>query len=390
VYVDNAASTPVRAEVLDAMIPYFVETFANASSVHALGQTAKKALEDARGELAACIGAQAREICFTSGGTESNNIAVRGTALANAGKGRHIVTSAVEHRSVLNCCEQLKKEGFEVTVVPVDRFGVVDLESIEKAVRPDTIMVSVMLANNETGTLQPVADISKFARNRGIAVHTDAVQAVGKAPVNVGQLDVDLLSLSGHKIGGPKGAGALYVRRGTRLASLFQGGHQEGGLRPGTENLACIVGLAKAVALASRDLDGTGLRLGALRDRLQRAVTTGIPGVHLNGHPAKRLPNILNLAFDGVEAETLLVSLDISGIAASAGSACESRALEASHVLRAMGLDEGRIRSSVRFSVWHDNTAEEMDYVAESLAEAVSRLRGHDGERRSSRQAQEA
>ena len=375
VYLDHAATTPVRPEVLETMLPCFSETFGNASSIHMFGQKAKKVLEDAREVVAACIWAEAKEIYFTSGGTESDNLAIKGIAHANKNKGKHVITSKIEHHAVLNCCKYLEDEGYEVTYLPVDRFGIVDLQALEKAIRPETILVTMMLANNETGTLQPVSEIAEITKKRGIPLHTDAVQAIGKIPVNVDELGVDLLSVSGHKIYAPKGIGALYVRRGTKIDPLFHGGHHERRKRPGTENVPSIVGLAKAMELAREEMQPSSTRLGELRDRLERGIREKIQHTHLNGHPENRLPNILNMSFEFVEGESLLLTLDMRGIAVSTGSACTSGALEPSHVLQAMGVGPAVAQGSLRFSLGRDNTEHEIDFVVESLAEIVDRLR---------------
>ncbi len=375
IYLDHAATTPVRPEVIEAMLPYFSETFGNASSIHMFGQKAKKALEDARELVAACIGAEAKEIYFTSGGTESDNLAIKGIAHASQDKGRRLITSKIEHHAVLNCCKYLEDEGCEVTYLPVDRFGIVDLQALEEAVRPDTILVTVMLANSETGTLQPISDIAKITEQRGVPLHTDAVQAIGKIAVDVDELGVDLLSISGHKMYGPKGIGALYVRSGTKIDPLFHGGHHERQRRAGTENVASIVGLAKALELAREEMPCTAPRLAALRDHLERGIRERIPDAYLNGHRENRLPNILNMSFQFVEAESLLLTLDMRGIAVSTGPACTSGSLEPSHVLRAMGVDAALAQGSLRFSLGPDNAEDEIEFVVESLAEIVGRLR---------------
>ena len=376
IYLDHAATTPVRPEVLEAMLPYFSETFGNASGIHMFAQKAKKALEDARDVIAACLGAEAKEIYFTSGGTESDNLAVKGIAHANKNKGMHLITSGIEHHAVLDSCRHLEGEGYELTYLPVDRFGVIDPQALEKAIRPDTILVSLMLANNETGTLQPISEIGRITTERGVPLHTDAVQAMGKIAVDVDELGVDLLSISGHKIYGPKGIGALYVRRGTKIDPLLHGGQQERQKRAGTENVASIVGLAKAVVLATEEMPGSADRLAAIRGRLERGIQESIRDTHVNGHPDNRLPNILNVSFEFVEAEPLLLTLDMRGIAVSMGSACTSGSLKPSHVLQAMGLDPALAQGSLRFSFGRHNTEDEMDFVVKSVAEIVQRLRG--------------
>jgi cysteine desulfurase len=382
IYFDNAATSPVRGEVQEAMNRCMSETFGNASSLHLFGQAAKRALEGARTTVARCLGADAREIYFTSGGTESDNLAIRGVAYANRDKGRHIITSPIEHHAVLNTCLALEREGFEVTYAPVDRYGVIDLDAVKDALRPDTILITVMLANNEVGTVEPITEISALARERGILVHTDAVQGIGKLPVNVDALGVDLLALTAHKFYGPKGQGALYVRKGTKIAPLFLGGHHEGGLRPGTENVPGIVGLATALRLAVQDLDGETTRtqsapaqVGRLRDRLEDGISGRVAEVFPNGHPTRRVPNISNLSFAGVEGESLLLALDMKGIAVSTGSACNAGATEPSHVLRAMGLDWTLAQGSLRFSLGRTNTESEVDYAIDAVTEVVERLR---------------
>lgn len=376
VYLDHAATTPVRPEVVEAMLPYLSQTFGNASSIHRFGQEARRALDDARETVATCIGAESDEICFTSGGTESDNLAILGVIHASGAVKGHPITSRVEHPAVLNCFRHLEQDGYGVTYLPVDRFGIVDIRDIKVGVQSETNIISVMLANNETGTLQPVKEIAEVAHRRGVPVHTDAVQAIGKIPVNVNDLEVDLLSISAHKIYGPKGVGALYIRKGTRIDPLLHGGHHEHGRRPGTENVAGIVGFAKAIALATEDISCASEHLAALRDRLEHRVAQSIANVHLNGHPRRRLPNILNLSIEGVEGESLLLALDLCGIAVSTGSACTSGSLGPSHVLSAMRVAPELARGSLRFSLGRDNTEEQMDFVAERLAEAVERLRG--------------
>ncbi len=375
VYLDHAATTPVRPEVVEAMLPCFTHTFGNASSIHQFGQEAKRALERARETVARSIGADPAEIFFTSGGTESDNLAIEGVVRAAGREKRHPITSQVEHHAVLNCFRHLKQTGRGVTYLPVDRFGVVDLGDVAAAVRPDTALVSIMLANNETGTLQPIREIAAIARERGVPVHTDAVQAVGKVPVNVKDLGVDLLSISAHKIYGPKGVGALYIRKGTKIAPLFHGGHHESGMRPGTENVASIVGLARALELATEELPRTAPRLAALRDRLERGIRERIADVHLNGHPRERLPNILNIGFEAIEGEAMLLALDLSGIAVSTGSACTSGSMESSHVLSAMRVPPELARAALRFSLGMSTTEARIDFVLERLTDIVARLR---------------
>jgi cysteine desulfurase len=375
VYFDHAATTPLDPAVFAAMEPFFTREFGNPSSGHSFGRTVKKALEEAREKAAAAIGAQPDEIVFTSGGTEAINMAIRGVARANRDRGNHIVTSAVEHHAVLDTCRDLAVEGFEVTVVPVDEYGMVHVEEVAAAVTDRTILISIMHANNEVGTVQPVAQIGALARSRGIYFHSDTVQSVGKIPFRVEDLQVDMVSISGHKIYGPKGIGLLYLRRGVRWQPVAAGGGQERGRRPGTENVAGIVGLGEAMARLSVHLEREAPRLAGLRRRLLEGVTSRIPDVRVNGHPTEHLPNIVNFSFAGLEAEALLISLDIKGIAASAGSACASGALEPSHVLLAMGIPRELARGSLRISLGKENTEAEVDYFLGLLPDIVARLR---------------
>jgi len=374
VYLDHAATTPVRPEVLEEMLPYFSGTFGNASSVHMFGQEARKALEDARAAIAYAIGANPLEIHLTSGGTESANLAVKGVARAGRDKGNHLITSQIEHHAVLNCFAALADEGFDVTYLPVDASGIVSPDALAEAIREDTILISVMAANNETGTLQPIEEMGEIAKRRGVPFHSDAVQAIGKVPVDVQALHVDLLSISGHKVYAPKGIGALYVRMGTRIDPLFHGGHHERGKRPGTENVAAAVGLARAIGLAVGEMRHGSQYLAALRNRLERGLRGRIPGTRVNGDPRRRLPNILNMSFAPVAGEALLLALDMRGIAVSTGSACTSGLLEPSHVLQAMGVEPGVAQGSLRFSLGRGNTKDEIDFVVESLTEIVARL----------------
>ncbi|ABK14660.1 cysteine desulfurase NifS [Methanothrix thermoacetophila] len=374
IYMDHSATTPVAPEVLDAMLPYFREKYGNASSLHEFGREARDAVESAREELASLIGASPEEIYFTSGGTESDNLALKGVALSS--KGKHIITTSIEHPAVLEVCRSLERMGFDVTCVPVDDQGIVNPGEIERAIRDDTVLISVMHANNEIGTIQPIKEIAEIASERDILLHTDAVQTVGKIPVNVDQLGVDLLSISAHKFYGPKGVGALYVRKGTRIESIIQGGGHERGLRSGTENVPGIVGMGRAAELASEMMDREAERLTALRERLKSFVLSNIDDSWLNGHPTKRLPINLNFGFGRVEGESLLLYLDSKGIAVSTGSACSSKKLEPSHVLRAIGLDPVRCHGSLRITLGRDNTQEDVDYVGECIREAVERFRG--------------
>ncbi|MBI2873689.1 MAG: cysteine desulfurase NifS [Firmicutes bacterium] len=375
VYLDHSATTPVRPEVLEAMLPYLKENFGNASSIHSFGQDARRAVEEAREKTAQAIGADPKEIVFTSGGTESDNLAIRGVALAKEKKGRHIITSAVEHHAVLDTCEQLEKQGFTVTRVGVDADGIVDPAEVESALRDDTILITIMHANNEVGSIQPIAEISRLAREREITFHVDAVQSLGKIPVKVDELGIDLVSLSGHKIYGPKGTGALYIRKGTKFKPLFHGGGQERKLRPGTENVPGIVAFGRAVELAVHELPEEARRLEVLRDRLMDGLLQRISELKVNGSRIKRLPHNVNVSVIYVEGESLILCLDMEGIAVSSGSACTSGSLEPSHVLRAMGIAHEVAHGSLRMTLGRDNTTEDVDYVLEKVPAIVERLR---------------
>ncbi|MBC7342566.1 MAG: cysteine desulfurase NifS [Clostridia bacterium] len=375
VYLDHGATTPVHPEVVKAMLPYLSAQFGNPSSLHEWGREAKAAMEDARSRVAKLIGADSEEIFFTSGGTESDNLAIFGVVNSLRKRGNHLITSAVEHHAVLDSVKYLGEHGFDVTWIPVDGYGLVNPEDIRKAIRPDTILISIMHVNNEVGTIQPIEEIGRIAKEHGVVFHTDAVQSCGKIPVNVKALNVDLLSLSSHKIYGPKGSGALYVRKGLRLEPILHGGGQEKKRRPGTENLPGIVGFGKAATIALEELGTEMERLTTLRDRLIEGIQNRIEYVHLNGHPSHRIPGNVNMSFEFVEGESLLLSLDMQGIAASSGSACTSGSLEPSHVLLAMGIPHQLAQGSVRMTLGRDNTAEDIDYVLEVLPDIVSRLR---------------
>ncbi|HHW98792.1 MAG TPA: cysteine desulfurase NifS [Firmicutes bacterium] len=374
VYLDHAATTPVHPEVIAAMLPYFNPTYGNASSVHGFGRKGRMAIDNARETLAKALGAQPNEIYFTSGGTESDNIALMGVAEAMANKGRHIITSSIEHHAILDTCAHLAKQGYEITYLPVDADGLVNPEDVKAAIRPDTILISIGHANNEMGAIQPIAEIGAIAKAHGVYLHTDAVQSFGTLPVDVNDLQVDLLSLSGHKIYGPKGIGALYVRRGTRVRPIQFGGGQERKLRPGTENVPGIVGLAKAVELAMAEREEKVERITRLRDKLIDGLTA-VPDVTLNGHREKRLPGNVNISVKYVEGESLILSLDLRGIAVSSGSACTSGSLDPSHVLIAMGLDHLQAHGSLRLTLGRDTTEADIDYVLEVFPEVVARLR---------------
>ena len=375
VYMDHAATTPVQPEVVEAMLPYFSERFGNPSSIYALAHEAREAVEEARGRVAVAIGAEPEEIFFTSGGTEANNWAIKGVAAALRRRGDHIVTSAIEHHAVLHPCRALEKQGYRVTYLPVDAFGRVDAADVEEAIAETTILVSVMAANNEIGTIQPTAEIGRAAHDRGVLFHTDAVQAIGSYPVDVDAMEVDLLTLSAHKFGGPKGVGALYVRRGTRIAAFMDGGAQERGRRGGTENVPGIVGLGYAIEIAIAEMPRRSARIAAMRDRMSAAILDTIPDTRLNGHPTERLANNVNVAFRYVEGESILLLLDAHGIAASSGSACTSASLEPSHVLLATGLSHEEAHGSLRLTPGPGNTEEDADYVLSVLPGIIERLR---------------
>jgi len=375
IYFDHAATTPVDKEVAALMHEYMTEKFGNPSSVHAFGREARKAVDEARDRVAALIGANANEIYFTSGGTEGDNMAIKGVAFANRKKGNHIITTSIEHHAVLHTCEYLEKQGFRVTYLPVDEYGMVRLDDVKQAITDDTILISVMFANNEVGTIQPIKEIGQLAREKGIYFHTDAVQAVGQVPIDVNEYNIDLLTLSAHKIYGPKGIGALYVRRGVRIEALIHGGAHERNMRAGTENVPGIVGLGKAAEIAKRELPEKMAHLTRLRDRIIAGVTERIEHVKLNGHPQIRLPGNVNFSFLYIEGESLLLNLDLKGIAASSGSACTSGSLDPSHVLLAMGLSHEVAHGSLRLSLGRDNTDEDVDYLLEVLPEIVNRLR---------------
>lgn len=374
VYLDHAATTPVRQEVLEAMSPYFTEQFGNPSSIHWFGREIRKAVDEARDQCAHLLGVSPQEIYFTSGGTESDNIAILGTAAALADRGNHIITSAIEHHAVLDTCKSLEKKGFEVTVLPVDSQGMVSPESLSKAMTPRTILVSIMHANNEVGTIQPLQELAQVARERGVPFHSDGVQTVGQIPVDLSQLGVDMYSLSAHKIYGPKGIGLLYLRKGRKLQSISYGGAQERNLRPGTENVPGVIGMAKALTLAVREEVETHRRLTSLRDRLISGLIS-LPDVSLNGHPRQRLPNNVNVSVDRVEGEALILSLDMAGIAVSSGSACTSGSLEPSHVLMAMGLSHRTAHGSLRLTLGKATADGDIDYVLSTVPGIIERLR---------------
>ncbi|MGH9780002.1 MAG: cysteine desulfurase NifS [Candidatus Acidiferrales bacterium] len=375
VYFDHNATTPLAREVLESMTPYLTEEFGNASSIHSVGQRARAGVENARAQVAALLGARDKEIIFTSGGTEADNMAIRGVVGASDRSRKHIVTSAIEHHAVLNTCQALEAEGVAVTYVGVGRDGIIDPEDVRRALTPDTVLITIMHANNELGTVQPIAEIARIARERKIPFHTDAVQSAGKIPLNVAELGCDLLSLSAHKLYGPKGVGALFIRRNLRLQPLMFGGHHERDRRPGTENVAGIVGFGAAAELARLHLEEEGKRLAALRDSLERRLLSAIPHCGLNGDPARRTPNTTNLHFDFIVGEPLVIALDLKGVAVSTGAACSSGAVEPSHVLTAIGLPPERARASLRFSLGRSSTPADVDYVCEVLPAVVDHLR---------------
>lgn len=374
IYMDHAATTPVRPEVWEAMLPYFSTEFGNPSSVYSWGRSARKALDSARDKVAALLGASASEIVFTSGGSEGANLAIKGVAWADQNKGKHIITSAIEHHAVLDTVLWLETQGFEVTILPVDEYGLVDPAQVEAALRPDTILVSIMHANNEVGTIQPISEIGALVRARGVRFHTDAVQTAGALDLNVDALNVDLLSISAHKFYGPKGVGALYVRKGVRLHPLIHGGGQEKRRRAGTENVAGIVGLAKAFELAQEEREAESARQQKLRDRLIEGLLQ-IPHTRVNGSLERRLPNNVSVCFEFIEGESLLLNLDLRGIAASSGSACTSGSLDPSHVLLAMGLSHEIAHGSLRLTLGRENTEADVDFVLQEIPGIVERLR---------------
>ena len=374
IYMDYAATTFVKPEVLKEMNPYFTEYFGNPSSVYYISRKTKMAIVKARESVSKTINANKDEIFFTSGGSEADNWAIKGIALANGNKGRHIITTKIEHHAVLNTCGYLEKHGFEISYLPVDKSGRVDLDSLRKAIREDTILVSVMFANNEIGTLEPIEEIGKLCREKGILFHTDAVQAVGNVPIDVQKMNIDLLSMAAHKFYGPKGMGALYIKKGIKIDGLIQGGSQERGRRAGTENIPGIVGMGKALSLASENMNEESKRLTYLRDRLIDGLLK-IPGTRLNGDRTNRLPGNVNVTFDSVDGEVLVMALDDIGIYASTGSACSAGSIEPSHVLTAIGLSDKNAKSSLRLTLGAKTTEEDVDYAVSSLNEIISKLR---------------
>ncbi len=375
VYLDNAAGTPLHPEVLDAMLPYFKQHYGNPSSLHTLGQEAKSAIAEARNKIAALINAKPEEIIFTSCGTESNNLAIKGIALRYEEKGKHIITSSIEHFSVLHSLKTLEKWGFKVTYLSTDKHGLIDPEAVAKAITDETILISIMHANNEVGTIEPIAEIGKIAQEKGIIFHTDAVASVGIVPVDVREMRTNALSLSAYQFYGPKGAGALYLKKGTRIMPLMNGGIQEDGRRPGIENVTGIVGMGKAAEMANLEMDKRIRKTSALRDRLIKGLLQRIDHLYINGHPTLRLPNNVNASIEYIEGESMLLFLNQKGVYAASGSACTSRALKASHVLTAIGVDPAIAQGSLLFSLGIYNTDDDLNYLLEELPPIVQRLR---------------
>lgn len=375
IYLDNAATTKTAPEVVEAMLPYFTEYYGNPSSIYALGSESKKAVNAARELIGKSIGAAPEEIFFTAGGSEADNWAIKAAAEAYQNKGKHIITSKIEHHAVLHTCEYLEKRGFEVTYLDVDQYGMVDVKELEAAIRPDTVLISIMFANNEIGTIQPVAEIGKLAKEHGILFHTDAVQAFGQLPIHVDELQIDMLSASAHKLNGPKGIGFLYIRKGVKIRSFVHGGAQERSRRAGTENVPGIVGFGAAVKRAMELMEEKTAKETKLRDYLIKRMLEAVPYSRLNGHPTKRLPNNANFSFQFIEGESLLIMLDMKGICASSGSACTSGSLDPSHVLLAIGLKHEEAHGSLRLTLSEENTKEELDRVVEEVKRIVARLR---------------
>ncbi len=375
IYLDHAATTYVKPEVFDAMKPYFCEYFGNASSIYSIGRESKKAVEGAREKVAKAIGAQPREIYFTGSGSEADNWALKGIAEAYKKKGNHIITSLIEHPAIINTCKYLEREGFEVTYLPVDEDGLVALEDVRNSIKDSTILISIMFANNEIGTIQPIQEIGAIAREKGVLFHTDAVQAVGNIPIDVEKLNVDLLSLSAHKFYGPKGIGALYIKKGVKIASLIHGGQQERGKRASTENIPSIVGLGKAIELATENMEEYNNKLISLREKTIEGLMAKVPYIKLNGHRTQRLPGNVNISFQFIEGESLLLMLDMKGICGSSGSACSSGSLDPSHVLLAIGLSHEIAHGSLRLSFGDENTEEDVELLLEEIPKVVSKLR---------------
>ncbi len=376
IYVDNAATTKISPEVIESMLPYLKEDYGNPSSIYSLGRESRKAVESAREQVAKAINSETSEIYFTSGGSESDNWAVKGVAFANEKKGKHIITTSIEHHAVLHTCKYLEKYGFEITYLPVKSNGIVDIEVLKKAIRKDTILISIMFANNEIGTIQPIKEIGAIAKEKGIYFHTDAVQAVGQVPINVKDLNIDLLSLSAHKFNGPKGVGALYIRKGVNISNMIHGGSQERNMRAGTENVASIVGMGKAIEITTKDIEKKNTYLLGLRDTLIKGLLDTIPDTILNGDKVDRLPNNVNICFKYIEGESILLMLDSLGVCASSGSACTSGSLEPSHVLLAIGLPHEIAHGSLRLTLSKENTQKDIEYILEILPPIIEKLRG--------------
>ncbi|MDD5194753.1 MAG: cysteine desulfurase family protein [Candidatus Omnitrophica bacterium] len=375
IYFDNNATTPLDPLVFEGMRPFLVKNYANPSSLYRFAQGARRAIEEAREQVARLLEASIQEIIFTSGGTEANNLALKGIALRSCAKGRHIITSQIEHSAALEPCKFLETQGFKITYVSVDRYGLIDVDELKKNIRPDTILVSVMHANNEIGTIEPIKEIASICRNKGILLHTDAVQTVGKIPVSVKELGVDLLSLSAHKFYGPKGIGALYVRSGVKLTAIISGGHQEKGMRSGTENVAGIVGLGRAALLAREEIKNNERKVRRLRDALEKGIKDKITGVKINGHPRNRLYNTLHISIEDTATESVIINLDFKNICASGGSACMSASIEPSHVLSAIGASSSDARSALRFSLGKYNSAKDVEKTLKILPAVVDKLR---------------
>lgn len=375
VYLDNSATTRVAPEVLDAMLPYFNDEYGNASSIHELGRDARNAIERSREAIANYLGAKQDEIFFTGTGTESDNLAIKGAAYFRRAQGNHIITSKIEHHAVLNTCKALQKEGFAVTYLDVDKYGLVNPEAVKNAIQDKTILITIMHANNEVGTVEPISAISEIAKGRGIAFHTDAVQSFGKIAADVNKLGVDLLSISGHKVHAPKGIGALYIRKGVKITPLFYGGHHERGIRPGTENVPYIVGLGRAVELLKSGFEKNSAYLESLRQELLEGIKNSVPYIQIAGHPEARLPNILNVCFNYIEGESIILNLDLKGVAVATGSACTSGSLEPSHVLTAMGITPDISQGAIRFSLSRYNTHDDIKYVLSILPAIIEKLR---------------
>lgn len=375
IYLDNSATTKIHPEVVESMMPYLTQLYGNASSIYQIGRESRKAVDSARDLVAKALGATSSEIFFTSGGTEADNWAIKGVAFANEKKGKHIITTNIEHHAVLHTCQYLEKQGFEVTYLPVKENGIVDVKDLESAIRKDTILISVMFANNEIGTIQPIKEIGEIAKEKGIYFHTDAVQAIGNIPIDVNTFNIDLLSLSGHKFNGPKGVGVLYIRRGVNITNLLHGGAQERTKRAGTESVAGIVGLGKAIEIATKDIEKKSKYLTELRDMTIKKLLTAIPNTILNGDPIKRLPGNVNVCFKYIEGESILLMLDMRGICASSGSACTSGSLDPSHVLLAIGLPHEIAHGSLRLTFSTENTKEDVEYLLDTLPPIVERLR---------------